>query len=338
MAGITIKDIARESGYSTGTVSRVLNQTGPVSQTARDSILKVVRAHNFQLNSNAKFLKQRASTGVAVILKGTNNILFAGMMEHLQKRVEEKGYDFSVYYLQEEDNEVEQARLLQATRSPQGFLFLGSRRDNFRDDFASIDIPGVLVTNSAQGLPMEHLGSVSTDDAGAASHAIEYLISMGHEKIGVLGGKISLSRPAFVRYQGVIQAFERANLPFDADKQFVQSHFSVEDGYDAMNALLDRMPDVTGVFVMADIMAVGAVRAAADRNIRVPEDLSIVGFDGINLSQYLCPRLTTVRQDVELIAEKSADLLVDMIENGAAGRCEEIPHNLLEGESVAKLS
>ena len=106
---MTIKDIARLSGYAVGTVSRVLNGSPQVSEAARNRIMAVVQEHNFKLNNNAKHLKQQASKGIAIIVKGTQNMLFAGIMERLQNRVIEQGFASLVYYIDEEDNEVEQA-------------------------------------------------------------------------------------------------------------------------------------------------------------------------------------------------------------------------------------
>ena len=102
---ITIKDIARESGYAVGTVSRVLNNRPDVSKTAREKIMEVVEKYNFRLNSNAKHLKQQAGSSIAVIVKGATNMLFASMMAQLQNDIEKQGYECLIYYINENDNE-----------------------------------------------------------------------------------------------------------------------------------------------------------------------------------------------------------------------------------------
>ena len=106
---ITIKDIARESGYAVGTVSRVLNNRPDVSETARKSIMEVVNKYNFRINNNAKHLKQHISNAVAVVVKGSQNMLFAPIVEQLQSGIRQKGYDCLIYYINENENEVEQA-------------------------------------------------------------------------------------------------------------------------------------------------------------------------------------------------------------------------------------
>ena len=107
---MTIKDIARESGYAVGTVSRALNNAPGVSAETRQKILEIVNRHNYEPNANAKHLKQQTNDGIALIVKGTQNMLFAGILEPLQQIIEESGYVATVYYIDEEANEVAQAR------------------------------------------------------------------------------------------------------------------------------------------------------------------------------------------------------------------------------------
>ncbi|MBR4035564.1 MAG: LacI family DNA-binding transcriptional regulator, partial [Oscillospiraceae bacterium] len=106
---MTIKDIARESGYAVGTVSRVLNNRPDVSETARKKIMEVVDKYNFRLNSNAKHLKQQAGSSIAIIVKGANNMLFASILGPMQHDIESHGYECLIYYINENDNEVEEA-------------------------------------------------------------------------------------------------------------------------------------------------------------------------------------------------------------------------------------
>ena len=317
---MTIKDIAKESGYAVGTVSRVLNNHPDVSEKARETILAVVEKHHFRLNNNAKHLKQQASKGIAVIVKGSQNMLFASIVERLQGLIEEKDFVSFIYYIGEEENEVEQAESVCLERHPKGIFFLGSNLEFFRERFARLDVPCVLVTNSAAKLSFSNLSSVSTDDAAAAEAAVEYLIRLGHESIGCE------------------QAFRNHEMVFDKKKQYEPALFSMEEGYHAMGALFDKMPELTAVFAMADVLAVGAIRAIRDRGLRVPEDISVIGFDGIDLGNYLTPRLTTIRQKSDRIADRSMEILVDRIEEEKEAIHELVSFDIIAGESVAKVS
>ena len=334
---ITIKDIARESGYAVGTVSRVLNNRPDVSEKAKEKIMEVVEKHNFRLNNNAKHLKQQASKSVAVVVKGSQNMLFAPIVEQMQGTIQGRGFDCLMYYINENDNEMEQALQVCKDRHPLGILFLGSNLTYFEESFSQIKIPCVLVTNSARGLNFDNLSSVSTDDADAAKAVILYLIENGHRKIGILGGYIDKSRAAAARYEGCKKAFEEKNIDFDPEIQYEASMFSAAGGYEAMKKLLEKMPGITAVFAMADVMAMGAVRAIKDRKLSVPSDISVIGFDGIELADYMVPKLTTIRQNREEIARRSVEILMNNIENDSPAVHEVVPFDIINGESTKQL-
>jgi len=332
---MTIRDIARLSGYAVGTVSRVLNGHPNVSEQARERVMAVVEEHHFTLNSNAKHLKQHYSSGVAIIIKGSRNMLFAAIVEHVQALIRDSGHPSMVYYLEEDGDEVEQALLVCRERRPLGILFLGSDLELFQARFAHISVPCVLVTNSAAELGFPNLSSVSTDDAGAARQAVLRLLDLGHREIGILGGCTGRPNASHTRFLGVRQAFEERGLPLDLERQYEGTYFSMADGYAAMGRLLDRMERLTAVFAMSDVQAIGAIRALRDRGLRVPEDISVIGFDGIELGGYVTPRLTTIRQDERLLARRSVELLLQQIREGGSPVHELVPYTFISGESVS---
>lgn len=331
---MTIKDLARESGYSVGTVSRVLNHQPNVSDKARERILQIAQQRGFQLNTNAKNLKQTRSNNILAIVKGTSNELFAAMIEHLQALLIETEYPLLVDYIDEEDNEVRQAVRLCAEKKPIGLLFLGGNSRNFEADFSQITIPAAVVSNDASQLSYPNLSSVTTDDAAAAACAIEYLIGQGHRSIAVLGGDCVQSDTSRLRYQGCKQAFEAHGIAFEDERAYAMGRYSYRSGYESMERILRTMPEVTAVFAMADVMAIGAVRALRDHQLRVPEDISVFGFDGLNIGDYYVPKLSTITQEARRMTERSVQILLDCIENGAPARHETIPFTLACKESV----
>ena len=335
---MTIKDIARESGYAVGTVSRVLNNHPDVSEKARKTIMAVVEKHHFKLNSNAKHLKQQASSGIAIIVKGSQNMLFASIVERLQRLISEKKYASFIYYIGEEENEVERAERVCLERHPLGILFLGSDLEFFKERFDRLEIPCVLVTNSAAELGFDNLSSVSTDDEAGAQAAVTHLLKLGHRNIGILGGYMEKSHAAHTRYKGCEKAFAEQGIKLEPGRQYRSAFFSMEEGYHAMEQLFEQMPDLTAVFAMADVLAVGAIRAIRDRGLRVPEDVSVIGFDGIELGNYLSPRLTTVRQARERIADRSLEILLSDIAGERPAVHELLPFDIVEGESAAKIA
>ena len=320
-----------------GTVSRVLNNHPDASSKAREKIIQVVEKHNFKLNNNAKHLKQQANKGIAIIIKGSHNMLFAHIVEQMQGMLTEKGLDCLVYYINEKENEVETAIRLCAERRPAGIMFLGCNLQYFRDRFDAITIPCVLVTTSAQSLNFPNLSSVCINDAEAAKAVIRRLIENGHTKIGILGGYLDQSKVACARFGGCMESFKAHNVPFDVEQQYMESFFNMADSYSSMQLLLQKMPDITAVFAMSDVMAIGAIRAIKDSGKKVPDDISVVGFDGLELAEYLYPKLTTIRQNRERIAQRSVEILLDNIDNGTKAIHETVPFSIIVGESTKKL-
>ena len=172
---MTIKDLSRETGYSVGTISRVLNDQPNVSEKARKAILAIVEERGFQLNTNAKNLKQQRSNCIAAVVKGTSNEMFATLVERLQALFASTAHPLIVDFIDEDDNEVKRAVQLCLERKPMGLMFLGANNCNFLADFDKIQIPTVVVTNDASHLPFENLSSVTTDDCKGAACAVEYL-------------------------------------------------------------------------------------------------------------------------------------------------------------------
>lgn len=331
---MTIKDIARLSGCGVATVSRVLNHHPDVSEETRRKVMAVVEEHSFQPNNNAKHLKQQASTSIAILVKGTQNMLFADLVEQIQALLRDSGRDAAVYYLDEEANEVAYALQLCRERKPLGILFLGGNLEFFHNQFAGIQVPCVLLTNTAAELGFANLSSLTTDDRAAAACAVDHLLNLGHRRIGFLGGNWSCTQIAYSRVQGCQDSFLRHGIPFD-EGMYEPCRYSMKDGYQATGRLLARNPDLTAIFTVSDVMAMGVVRALQDLGKRVPEDISVVGYDGISMADYLVPRLTTIRQDTRRMAEQGVEVLLHNIEYPGRAVHRVVPFTLIPGESVA---
>lgn len=332
---MTIKDIARLSGYGLGTVSRVLNNHPDVSKKARERILAVVHEQGFEPNANAKYLKTQAQSSVAVLVKGSQNFLFAGILERVQDLFRNNGEEIYVAYLDEEADEVQYAVQLVKLRRPKGIIFLGGDLDCFRREFHPITVPCVLLTNDAHALGFENLSSFSTDDTASAEAVIEYLYRHGHQKIGVLGGNLAVEQISVKRLRGVEACMRRLGLPFAPKANHVPCRFSMADGYAAAKELLGREPDITALFALGDVIALGAMRAICDLGLRIPDDISIVGYDGIDIANFCIPRLTTVRQDAAELAAWGVQTLLQAIHYKTTPVYETIDFELVERESVS---
>ena len=331
---MTIKDLAAITGYAVGTVSRALNDHPNVSDKARKTILQAAKEHGFQLNVNAKQLKQTSSNNILVIVKGTGNEFFAEMLEYLHPLIAKTRYQLVVDYLDEDLNEVIRAVQLCREKKPLGILFLGGNAENFAADFDKIDIPCVEVTNDASGLHYPNLSSVTTDDREAARRAIDTLAMNGHRKIAVIGGPRVGSDTTQQRYQGCLEAFRDHGIDFDETRDYETVRFSFAGGYQGASALLEKGREFTGIFAMSDVMAIGTIRALRDAGLRVPEDVSVVGFDGLTIGEYTVPKLTTITQPVQELADRSVRLLQKQIEGKLCAAYETVSVALEARESA----
>ena len=334
---MTIVDIARESGYSVSTVSRVLNNRRDVSPAAKEKIMQIVNAYNFVPNDNAKNLKQVVSKSIIVMVKGTSNMLFANIIEEIQSVVDSSDYTAAVYYLDEDEDEIDKALRFCRERKPLGILFLGGNPESSNHEFKDINVPCVMVTNRADEVGYPNLSSVATDDAKAAEKAVDFLIENGHSKIAEIGGDLAISQTAIHRHRGCVKSFEKHGMTMN-DAYYEKARFSFDSAYRAMTRLLEKDIEITAVFAMSDVMAIGAIRAIRDKGLSVPEDISILGFDGTMLADYYNPKIVSVRQGYKQMAVRSVEILFNMIDLNKTATHELIPFTITEGESIKKLN
>jgi len=327
---MTIKDLARESGYSLGTVSRVLNGHPNVSEKARRAVMAVVESQGFEINANARNLKQSQGNSILVVVKGRRNELFSGMVARYQEIFSRTAHPLIIEYLDELGDEVRRAATLCREKKPLGVLFLGGNQENFRRTFSRIEVPAVLVTGSARDLGFDNLSSVWADDRKGGMGAANYLRACGHQEIVILGGDRERSDASRDRFLGFREVCAMENLCY------YTCRFSYRSGYETMKQVLDDGVPCTAVFAMADVIAIGAIRAIRERGLRIPEDISVIGYDGLEIGDYLQPRLTTVAQPTEAMAGTSANLLLEQIENGAPPRWEDVPLTMQIRDSVRK--
>ena len=195
----------------------------------------------------------------------------------------------------------------------------------------------MLLTNTARSLTGENISSFTTDDAAAGEQVIDYLVENGHRHIVLLGGYPTTSQISYQRMAGCRKSFQRHGIAFDEAIGFEPCRFSMEDGYQAAKRLLERTPDTTAIFAISDVIAIGAMRAIFDLGLKIPEDISLVGYDGIAIGRYCVPRLSTVAQDTRTLAQKGIGDLLRRIHNSYDAVHQVVPFQLIQGESVRRL-
>lgn len=333
MKTLTIKDIAALSGVGIATVSRVLNNHPDVSKETRHKVMEVVSAHHYVPNTNARNLKQHSANLVSIIVRGRQNPFLMDIAERIIEAGGRKKQKFLVAFIDEADDELEAARLHIAEKKVRGIVFLGANivgREKAIDD---LPLPCVFATVDTSSLSSPGVSSIGVDNRRSGQLAGDYLIASGHRRIAVFGGKREVNDGIGQRFQGILQSYAAHGLVFD-DSLYVQCSFSMEKAYHTAMAFLAQKPAFTAVFAMSDIMAIAVIRALRDNGLGVPEDVSVVGFDGIALSRFMLPSLVTIAQPADAIAQGSVDLILRLIDNPEDSENVLVESVLQPGDSV----
>ena len=330
----TIKDIAAMAGVSVTTVSRVLNHRPDVNIATREKVEQIIRDCHFVGNTNARGLKQ-GNEVIGVVIRGRSNPFLSSLAEAILERADNVPDNFVTEYIDERADEFRTALRMTRQNHVKGLIFVGSLIDERVEAIRGLDIPMVFTTVNAESASLPRASSVAVDDRSMGRMVAEELLNNGHRRIAVFGSNPVAGDSLAMRFQGFCDAFTDRGLSYDRTL-YRETRFSFEAGYDVARTFFAERPDTTALFAMSDTVAVGAIRALRDLGMSVPEDVSVVGFDGVDIGRFTLPRLTTVEQPVEEIARRSVNLLLDMMEKDAAPR-----HILVEGsfrrrESVAQ--
>jgi len=315
---ITIKEIAQLSGVGITTVSRVINNSGPVSPKTREKVMSIVKEYNYTPNNSARNLKANQSNCVALLVKSIANPFFQKMIHVIEQKVALRGYQLIIQNVSDMQNELDIAIQEAKDRNLQGVIIMGGSFNYSADKFKHLKVPCVFLTVSAgEEIPVENYSSVRIDDEAESFRAVDYLVSLGHKRIGfIYNAPLDKMTPNSLRHSGYLKALEQHNIPFDS--ALVATDFSILSGYDfgfkMMKQLLAKNKDMTAVFVFADIVAIGAAKAILSSGLRIPEDISIIGFDGIEEAEFYHPSLDTVAQPADQMALSSVELLFDMLQ------------------------
>lgn len=336
---MTIKDVAERCGVSVSTVSRVLNHHPDVSEPIRTKVMAVVEELHYVPNNSARDLVKPKSDAIGLVVRGVGNPFFTSVIRAIERAVTEAGYTLVLHQIRSGEDELRAGAELARSKRLLGLILLGGCFDYTPEQIASLEVPFVCCTytNSFGTLRREQFSSVSIDDREEAYRAVRLLTERGHRKIAVILDSIRDHSISQLRYMGYCRALEEREIPLDPALVEETVAYEMEDGYQGMKRLLERRDDFTAVFVVSDAMAVAAMKALHDFGKRVPEDCSVVAIDGIDMSAYVIPTLTTLVQPQEEMGERAVRILVDMVEGHAGNR-----HILLEttprmGGSVSEI-
>ncbi|MGG5252709.1 LacI family DNA-binding transcriptional regulator [Neobacillus sp. SM06] len=305
---ITINDIAKMAGVSISTVSRVINDSKPVKDDVRQRVLNAIKQTNYRPNSLNNNLSKNDSTLIGVITPEYSNTILPNFMDGISKILKLYDYDIMIGLTDSTHaNEIHYLNLFQEKQT-QGIIFVGSPFNNHHVEVLK-EIPCVV---AGQISPISSIPSVHVDNITASYEAVTYLIQKGHRKIAMIRAIDDNNAVGGDRFTGFKQALLDAGIPI-TNEWVVESDFSVEDGMEAMRRISESGSMPSAVFCASDSMAIGAMNYLLDNGVRIPEDISVFGFDGSLMSSIVRPKLSTVAYSAKEMGMTAARNLVKII-------------------------
>lgn len=328
----TIKDVAKKVNVSIATVSRVLNGQGGYSTATEEKVLNAIKELGYQPNAFARGLINNKSNTVAILFPEVSSQFSSKILRGVEETVH--GFGSSVIVCNTASHGQRTMKYLQllAEKRVDGILFVSEIiTEEYFDKLESMHIPAVLVATESYQYPLPF---VKVDDKHAAFTATDYLMKMGHHKIGMISGNKEDIIAGQPRIDGYKQALANKVLTVDEINIVHSKGFSFNDGLDSLPNLLEQAPDITAVFAASDAIAMGAISSAYKMGIKIPEELSIIGYDNLPISEMAIPPLTTVAQPLEKMGSVAAEMLFSMMDAGQKVESRIMPHTIIERESV----
>jgi LacI family transcriptional regulator len=337
---VNIKDIARRAGMSPSTVSRVVNGKKHVNSEKREQILRLIEETGYVPNKAARSMVLQRSFTVGIVIPDTFNMFQRQLFSIIERYLESFGYHTLFFFVKFEDQSEEACLARLKAEQLDGVIMIHEMKNPlFYEYIVSTGLPAVTSTFNYPGLSAIHV-----NEEQAAREAVNHLIGLGHRRIVMISGDgFTFGRQ---RAEGFFQALTEADIPWDENRVVFVRHYIPEFGMYGMRELLLRSGcrsasgtcNFTALFAATDELAIGAIRVLADEGIRVPDDVSVVGFDDIDIAKYMTPRLTTISQPLTEIGAQTVLALHRHISGGGAGDEQVLPYKLVIRESTRALA
>jgi len=342
MGQVTIKDIAKICGVGVSTVSRAINNHPDINPETKKLIMDTIREYNYVPNNSAQNLKRVESNTIALLTKGVGNPLFAEMIQTVQSDVLGKDYLFVLQQVDEMENELEVGARLANEKRLKGIIFMGGASRPKEELLRRIDVPYVICTVDAV-MPenMENYGIVAIDDEAESYRMIDYLCRLGHRKIAIITayahdtsiGKLRLDGYRRALADNGIECEESLVVHMPAKGQV----YTMKNGYDQTMKLLQSGAKFTAIYAISDTLAIGACKAIFDYGLRVPDDISVVGCDGLDMARYYQPAITTIEQTLSAMALETSRILFELIREKGGKKKHIFEARIREGQSVRRI-
>lgn len=327
----TIRDVAKMAGVSISTVSRVMNAPDTVIESKRRRVLDAIEELQYQPNSFARGLIYKKSFTLGLLIPDIENIYYSGIIRGVQDACIKLGYSLMIC-----NTDRDKDRLLSYIdafheKQVDGIVFASDIIfPEYYEKLAGSRIPFVLVSSHSYEYDIP---SVEIDDKAAAYDAVKYLIGLGHTEIGMIGFNHENSIAGPPRFEGFLQALTECGLEHNVEKVKYANH-RFEHAYEAAGELFAEHPGITAVFCVADEFAMGTISYLNDRNISVPEQVSVIGFDNLRVAGMYIPKLTTIAQPIYELGYRAAEKVHELVTTGSIDILrEKMSHRLIVRDS-----
>ena len=327
----TIKEVARQAGVSVATVSRAMNQSGPVSSQTRAIIDKVINESGFRPNSIGRQLKIARTHTIGVLVPSLKNPIFADAVNGIESAAEQKGYNVllasSGYSARKERAAVE--TFLRSRVDGLVLTVADEANSQALETISKTKVPFVLMFNPVKE---SSYSTISIDNRKASFELVCGLLELGHKRIAMIAGKFSESDRSIERQAGYRDALRQHNVK---NVSITEVGFENQDIGEQIKTLQQAQNPPTAYFCSTDVIAIATIRALNQIGKNVPTDVSVVGFDGISIGEWLSPSLATAVQPAEQMGEWAMQHLIDRIDFDEPVTNLVLPYQLRHGESLS---
>ena len=333
---VTIKDVAKKANVSISTVSRVINDSKPVSDEIKKRVLEVIRETGYTPNPVARSLVMKKSRTIGVIVPDIASSYVGEVLNAMEEIA--KAYAYEIILCNsygEKEQELKYLNLLNS-KQVEGIIFITYQLTEEHKNFINMNkMPVVMVNRKTQ--EDDNIYSVTVDHFDASYEMTKYLIELGHKRIALIRNGTTKEIFGIDQLKGYQKALDEGSLKYDETLIF-DGYFQAEKAYEAVQHMIDTKNVPTAIFATADDMAIGAMNALYDNGYSIPEDVSVVGFYDTKMSSLFRPKLTTIKQPIYDMGAVAIRLLIKLIKGEeVADNMMLLPHELIVRDSCRKL-
>lgn len=331
----TIKDVAKAAGVSTATVSRVINNIGGYSKEVEERVLTVIKEVGYHKNENAISLVKNTSKIIGIVMPNVGTSFYMDIIKGIEDTARKKGYSIILTHAGIGKRQLKEGLNIMTEKRVAGMIIVSTfLKDEDINIIQTLNIPVLLISSKSDDSQIPY---IKVDDYSASYAAVEYLINMGHRKIAFVGGSSTDPIAGIPRVNGYKDALLDYNI--ELDEELMEFGFFIfESGKLGMKSLLEKKVSITAVFCVSDETALGVISTCYANGIKVPEDLSVIGYDNSAISSMATPALTTIAQPFYDMGSLGCENLIDAILTGKKIDSQIVPFKIVERQTVKKLS